>query len=91
MRKHSSNRDKCWNIRSQATREANAFHVSSTRKELIICLNKTIKILRRKAHFKNLRNWKQSVFMRQEHQIDSIIKKTRLQILRIVQDKYVHK
>jgi hypothetical protein len=29
--------------------------------------------------------------MRQEHQIDSIIKKTRLQILRIVQDKYACK
>jgi hypothetical protein len=29
--------------------------------------------------------------MRQEHQIDQIIKKTRLQILRIVQDKYAHK
>jgi hypothetical protein len=29
--------------------------------------------------------------MSQEHQIDSIIKKTRLQILRIVQDKYARK
>jgi hypothetical protein len=29
--------------------------------------------------------------MRQKHQINSIVEKARLQILRIVQDKYVHK
>jgi hypothetical protein len=91
MKEHNSNRDKCWNIRNQVTREANAFHASSTRKELIVCFNRTIKVLRRKAHLKSLRDWRQNVFMRQEHQIDQIIKKAQLQILRIVQDKYVHK
>jgi hypothetical protein len=29
--------------------------------------------------------------MRQKHQINSIVEKIRLQILRIVQNKYVHK
>jgi hypothetical protein len=64
MREHSSNRNKYWNIRNQIAREADAFNAFSTRKELIICLSRTIKILRRKAHFKNLRDWKQSVCMR---------------------------
>jgi hypothetical protein len=64
MKKHSSNRDKCWNIRSQITREASAFHASSTREKLIICFSRIIKVLRRKAHLKDLRDWKQNVFMR---------------------------
>jgi uncharacterized SAM-binding protein YcdF (DUF218 family) len=91
MKKHNSNRDKCWNTRSQNTREANAFHASLIREKLIVCFSKTIKILRRKAHLKNLRDWRQNVFMRQEHQINSIIKKARLQILQVVQNKYVRK
>jgi hypothetical protein len=58
MKKHNLNRDECWNIRSQIAREVNAFHASSTQEELIVCFNKIIKVLRRKAHFKNLRDWK---------------------------------
>jgi hypothetical protein len=42
-------------------------------------------------HISKIYAMRDKMFMRQKHQINSIVKKARLQILRVVQNKYVHK